>query len=167
MKEQKSAEDIPLDFSPAPFHVSSHRGESHHVLRGLLCFVCIMIMIWLTVFVSVCILLNMTNTPQVHRSCPGFWDFMLISVLSPLLLPILYLLSSSVLTLSWGSFSTAWLLVMSMLSFATVIGATLNSQCVESLRELTSPFPWLLFVGWIKSVMYFAGLVSALRSLIK
>jgi hypothetical protein len=156
--------EITLDVSPAPFHISSRRGQ-HDVVRGLLCFACIMATIWLTVFVSVCVLLYRTNTPQVHISCPGFWDFMLVSVLSPMLLPLLYLMSSSVLTLSWASFSTAWLLVMSLLSFIIVITATLNVQCVESLREITSPFPWLLFVGWIKSVMYFAGLVSALRGL--
>ena len=157
--------EIPLDVSPVPFHISGHRGPND-VVRGLLCFACIMTTIWLTVFVSVCVLLYKTNTPQVHLNCPGFWDFMLVSILSPLLLPLFYLMTSSVLTLSWSSFSTAWLLVMSMLSFIIVITATLNVQCVETLREITMPFPWLLFVGWIKCVMYFAGLVSVLRGLI-
>lgn len=164
--QQVQSKEIHLDVSPVPFHVSGHSPQ-HDMVRGLLCFACIMATIWLTVFVSVCVLLYKTNTPQVHLNCHGFWDFMLVSVLSPFLLPLLYLMSFSVLTLSWASFSTAWLLVMSMFSFTIVITATMNVQCVESLREITFPFPWLLFVGWIKTVMYFAGLVSVLRGWIK
>lgn len=157
------------EFSPPPFHhhVSSHTNGTRSVIRGLLCIACIMGAIWLTVFVSVCVLLQKTNTPAVHLSCPGFWDFILVSILSPFLLPLLYLMSSSVLTLSWSSFSTAWLLVMTALSCATTLVATLNPQCVETLREITPPFPWLVFVGWIKSVMYFAGAFSGIRVLFK
>ncbi len=157
----RMSESAPSVIQPAPFHVSGQRPYS--VLRGLLCVAGIMGFIWLMVFVGVCILLYRTNTPEVHVNCPGFWDFTLVSVLSPLLLPLLYLLSSSALTISWNSFSTAWLLGMSLFSVATTLSATLNFNCVETLRTITPPFPWLVFVGWVKSIMYFAGTVSYLK----
>ena len=155
---------------PPPFHVSGRRTTtslSHSIMSGLLCIACIMGIIWAIIFVCLCFLLHKTNTPEVHRNCPGFWDFTLVSILSPLLLPLLYLLSSSILTISWYSFYTAWLLVMSTFAFATALSATLNFHCVESLREITPPFPWLVFVGWIKTVIYLAGLGSALRGCLK
>lgn len=158
---------VPLHHEPPPFHVSGHRGHlSSSLLRGVLCIAGIMGFIWLILFVSICVLLYRTNTLSVHMNCPGFWDFTLVSVLSPLLLPLLYLLSSSVLTISWNSFSTAWLLGMSLFSFATTLNATLNFNCVETLRSITPPFPWLVFVGWIKSIMYFAGTVSLMKRML-
>lgn len=150
---------------PPPFHVSSHRTNT--MMKGFLCVTGIMCAIWLTVFVCVCVLLHKTNTPSVHMNCPGFWDFTLLSVLSPMLLPFLYLLSSSVLTISWTSFSTAWLFAMSLFSFAITLASSLNYNCIETLREITPPFPWLMFVGWIKSVIYFAGTLSSLHNICK
>jgi hypothetical protein len=152
---------------PPPFHVSGRRSAaylSHSIMSGLLCIACIMGIIWATIFACLCVLLHKTNTNEVHTNCPGFWDFMLVSILSPLLLPLLYLLSSSALTISWSSFYTAWLVVMTTFTFATSLSATLNFHCMECLRDITPPFPWLIFVGWIKSVMYLAGTVSALRA---
>ena len=161
---------IPDSETPPPYHVSGRRTAaslSHSIVSGLLCIACIMSIIWLTIFVSICVLLHKTNTIQVHTNCPGFWDFTLVSVLSPFLLPILYLLSSSALTISWSSFSAAWLVVMTTFAIATSLSATLNFHCVETLREITPPFPWLVFLGWIKSIMYLAGTLSAIHNCFK
>jgi hypothetical protein len=43
----------------------------------------------------------------------------------------------------------------------------LNTSCIETLREITPPFPWLMFVGWIKCVIYFAGTLSSLHNICK
>ena len=161
---------IPESVTPPPYHVSGRRtgtSLSHSIVSGLLCIACIICVIWTTIVVCLLVLLYKTNTAEVHINCPGFWDFTLVSILSPLLLPLLYLLSSSVLSISWSSFSTAWLVVMSLFAFATSLSATLNFHCVETLREITPPFPWLVFVGWIKSVMYLAGTVSTMRGCFK
>lgn len=161
-------EPLPLlvdSAAPAPFHISGRRVQaslSCSLLRGLLCIACLMGVIWLTVLVSVCVLLQKTNTEQVHTSCPGFWDFTLVSVLSPFLLPLLFLLSSSVLSLSWSAFSTAWLVTMTLFSVSITLAASMSLPCVETLRQATPPFPWLLFVGWVKTAMYMAGSISGL-----
>lgn len=152
-----------IQAEPAPFCISGSKA-SRSLLKGLLCIACLMGVIWLVIFVCVCILLRMTNTPQVHVSCPGFWDFTLVSILSPLLLPALYMLSSSFLTLSWSSFSTGCLFIMSLLSLCITLPSSLSIQCVETLREITPPFPWLIFVGWFKCIIYFAGALSAVRN---
>ncbi len=161
----KQLESPCIHTEPAPFFISGRRAppSSHSLLKGLLCIACLMGVIWLTIFVCVCILLRMTNTPQVHLHCPGFWDFTLISILSPLLLPMFYFLSSSFLTLSWSSFSTACLMIMSLLSLSITLPATLSVSCVETLREITPPLPWLIFVGWFKCILYFASAISAIR----
>lgn len=154
-----------LTSEPAPFLISGRRAQtslSHSLLKGLLCIACLMGVIWLTVLVSVCVLLQKTNTQQVHASCPGFWDFTLVSVLSPFLLPLLFLLTSSMLSLSWSAFSTAWFITMTLFSFAMTLTASMSLPCVETLREATPPFPWLLFVGWVKSAMYLAGSITGL-----
>ena len=160
---------VPLcESMPGPFYVSgrrAHTSASLGLLKGLLCIGSLMATIWLTVFVCLCLLLRKANTEQVHRNCPGLWDFTLVSILSPFIVPLIFLMTTSVLTLSWSAFSAAWLVAMSLFSLAFAFTSSMSFACVETLRDITPPFPWLLFVGWVKSIMYLAGALSSLRGL--
>ena len=44
----------------------------------------------MAVFVVSCVLLVWANTPPVIDTCRGFWEFMLASVLSPVIIPVAY-----------------------------------------------------------------------------
>ena len=47
----------------------------------------VVLLLWITAFVIACMLVAWANTPPVIDACGGFWEFMLASVLSPVIIP--------------------------------------------------------------------------------
>ena len=50
----------------------------------------VVLLLWITAFVIACMLVAWANTPPVIDACGGFWEFMLASVLSPVIIPVAY-----------------------------------------------------------------------------
>jgi hypothetical protein len=130
-----------------------------HCIECLGCFAC---MLWVACFILMSLLLHRANTMEVRVACAGFWDFMLISLLSPVLIPSIYCIFSFVMWWNWYAFSGSCMLILAVASLHMTLNASENSACVEAIRLTTKPIPWLLYAGWIKSVVYCAGAVSSL-----
>ena len=79
----------------------------------------------MAVFVLSCVLLVWANTPPVIDSCRGFWEFMLASVLSPVIIPVAYFtLALGVVSWFSAAFPKASLSVPSTPPFASSHGVT-------------------------------------------
>lgn len=147
-------------------HISGKRPDwkdagraAIHCIECISCFAC---MLLITCFILMSLLLHRANTMEVRTACAGFWDFMLISLLSPLLVPTIYCIFSFVLWWNWYAFSGSCMLILAIASLHMTLNASENSACVEAIRSTTNPIPWLLYAGWLKSVVYCAGAVSSL-----
>ena len=138
-------------------HVSGVLPEKSHVLYCIMCTTCLACCIWIFTLFGLGLLLQMTNSIEVHEACPGLWDFVLLSVLFPFISPCLYLM-----TQSWSSLPLALLLFLAILGTTISVQSSVIPVCVETLRASTPPFPWLLFVAWIKTILYMSGSLSTL-----
>ena len=143
---------VPTPCSPTVSSVAPQK----HVLQGVMCIACLACIIGLFIFTLCCLLLSVTHVQEVHEACPGLWDFVLISMLSPFILWLLYLF-----TTSWSCLSPA------AFGFLTVLGTLISVQssllpiCVETLRVITPPVPWLLFLAWLKTIMFMTSMLSS------
>jgi len=133
------------------------QSKQKQIIQGIVCIACMAFCIWLVMFLALVLLLHTTNTEPVHSSCPGVWDFVLISLLLPFISPCLYLCTPVL--------SLASLLFLSLLGILITMHSSTMPTCVETLREITPPLPWLLFIAWIKTVLYMAAALSALLKL--
>jgi hypothetical protein len=152
---------------PAP-HVGSSRlprwkDLQSTLLRCALCLACLLALLWLVLLVLVILLLSYSNTPAVRAACAGFWDFMLISILSPVLIPLAYCVLSCG-AWPWAPFSGACMLIMGASCLHLTLMSSENSVCVEAIRSTSPPLPWLIYIGWLKSALYLAGALSSLSS---
>ena len=138
------------------------RDAGKAAFQCVLCVSCLACLLWAVCFVLMSILLHKANTTEVRASCAGFWDFMLISLLSPLLVPSIYCMFSFVMWWNWYSFSGSCMLILAIASLHMTLTASENSLCVESIRNTSPPVPWLIYVGWLKSIIYCAGAVSSI-----
>jgi hypothetical protein len=130
-----------------------------HCIICLGCFACLM---WIACFVLLSLLLHRANTQQVRAECAGFWDFMLISLLSPVIIPAIFCIFSWIMWWSWYPFSGSCMLILAVVSLHMTLTASENASCVEAIRNTSYPVPWLLYAGWLKSVIYCSGAVSSL-----
>jgi hypothetical protein len=147
----------PFSSTAAPNRMIYIPSKKKQILQGIMCIACMAFCIWLIMFGGLVLLLHVTNTQEVHASCPGLWDFVLISILLPFIMPCLYLCTPAL--------SLASLLFLSALGLLLSIHSSTIPTCVELLRVLTPPLPWLLFVACIKTVLYMAGALSTLLKL--
>ena len=131
-------------------------------LHCVLCLGCFSCILWVACFVLLSILLHRANTMEVRAACAGFWDFMLVSLLSPLLIPAAYLIFSWIMWWSWYPFSGSCMLILAVVSLHITLTSSENATCVEAIRKTSSPIPWLIYAGWLKSIIYCAGAVSSL-----
>ena len=143
--------------------VSKWEATTHSFVGCLLCLAIFGVALWVSCFVSICILLDKANIESVHSSCAGFWDFMLVSVLAPVLIPIGYCLLSCG-AWQWRSFSGVCMLILAITSLQLTLTAASNHECVDAIRNTTPPIPWLIYMGWVKAAVYGTGALSALRS---
>ena len=154
-----------LSYPPPPtlsFHVSGKSAQTH-ILQGIFCIACTLCAIWTLLWAMIIFLLHETNVPKVHESCTALWDFVLVSVCMPIIMPILLVLT--VADGYWSVVSPSLFLFLSLLGITVSLHASMNSVCVETLRSLTPPFPWLLFVAWMKTVFFIAGGLSSTHKL--
>ena len=123
------------------------------------CFACCVALAWTGLFVALCVLLARDNTAEVHSSCGGLWDFVLVSLLSPVLMPLAYCGLSCCIswTEGWTTFSCVACAVMGTVSVHMSLTYSENAGCIAALGEP----PLLLFAVYIKSIIYGVGALSA------
>lgn len=68
-----------------------------------LCLSTVVLLLWITAFSFACVLLAWANVPAVIDTCEGFWEFMLASVLSPVIVPAVYI-ALGLGTIRWQAF---------------------------------------------------------------
>ena len=93
---------------------------------------------------------------QVHARCGGLWDFVLVSLLTPVIMPIAYCVFTCC-TVDWSSFSCVACGVMATVSVHMSVTYSENAGCIAALGEP----PLLLFAVYIKSVLYGIGALSS------
>jgi hypothetical protein len=113
-------------------------------------------LLWVALFVSMCVLLARDNTADVHARCGGLWDFVLVSLLSPVIVPIAYCVLTWC-TIGWATFSCVACGVMGTVSIHMSLTYSENAGCIAALGEP----PLLLFAVYIKSVLYGVGALSS------
>lgn len=171
----------------APLLISSPRKDEHDnipipVISGrrannrdlfnicvemMCCFGCFILVFFVALFVCMCILLNTTNTENVRKACVGFWEFSLVALLSPILIPFVYGVYACCFVIcfgwwNWYVYSGTCMFVMGVACLHMSIIVSQNSLCITALCESTPPVPWLLYAVWIKSVLFFSGSFSSL-----
>ena len=150
---------------PPPFHISS-RGIAFgkfgtHVLWALFILALLVVLAWLAFFIGLCVLLAENNTPEVRSQCGGFWDFMLVSILSPVIIPAAYCILSCGIWSRWTIFSCAACSIMAFASLHMSLTASENRGCVAVLG---TP-PLLLYAGFIKAILYCCGAITQINQL--
>ena len=166
MTDQQKKPLLPLTTAEAPHATTAAPNTTSSILpwamRCVCCLSVFVLALWLTGFVLTCLLLHWADTPEVHRACAGFWDFMLVSILSPVLVPAAYLSLVCVIGgfLPWDYFSCGCMLIMGISSLFMTLTAASRGECVEALRHPS--VPWLIYIGWLKAAAYCAGALSTL-----
>ena len=162
MEEKKPA--VEEEAPPPNMAEGSRRPEwgdmQKLVVEFVMCASCLVCSLWTSLLVIVSLLLSYANTPDVRGSCAGFWDFMLVSILSPVIIPVLYCLLSCC-AWPWKPFSGGCMLIMGIACLHLTITCSENRECMEAIRRTTPPLPWLIYMGWLKSSLYLAGAVSS------
>ena len=131
--------------------------------RLLACVMCALIVLWVAFFVIGCILVHSANVPAVHAACGGFWEFMVVALVSPALIPIGYAILG-LGAFAWQDYYAIATVVLAIAALYMTSVAANSSQCQDAIRDTTPPEPWLIFFGWIKGVAYLAAAVSAVFS---
>ena len=151
-------EDDKALLRPAPSTLSSILRVPPWLMRCVCCLSVFVVSLWVTGFVLTCLLLHWADTPEVHHECAGFWDFMLVSILSPVIIPVAYCMMGGLL--QWQYFSWGCMLILGISSLFMTLTAASRPACVDALRHPS--VPWLIYIGWLKSAAYCAGALSAL-----
>jgi hypothetical protein len=154
-QQPRTLQDHEEDIAP---HVSSRLPTAGELMRGvtgaLVCAAACVAVVWLAIFITLCVLLSKANTPEVRAACPGFWDFMLASVFAPVVIPCLYCALVCCLWVAWQPFYGVCSLVMAVASLHMSLTASESGACVEALRRTSEPLPWLLYAGYIKCALF-------------
>jgi hypothetical protein len=129
-------------------------------MEALCCVGCLIGVTVLSLFVCLCVVLAATNNEIVKHSCSGFWEFMVIALLSPILIPLIYVVCCSS---NWNIFSGVCCFVFGIVSLHMSISMGENERCVEALRMSTPPIPWLLYAVWLKTVLFFLQCVYGIQ----
>ena len=146
----------------APETISSKSADVKKLLfECLACGACLICLVWVAIIVIVSLLLSYGNTPDVRNHCAGFWDFMLVSTLSPVIVPTLYCLLSCC-AWPWQPFSAGCMLILGVACLHLTVTCSENGACMDAIRSTTPPLPWLIYMGWLKSSLYLAGALSTM-----
>ena len=54
--------------------------------------ICALLLVWAAYFAVACVLLVRSNVQPVQDACKGFWEYMVVSITSPALVPLAYVL---------------------------------------------------------------------------
>ena len=170
-EEKEEAACRPLLLPPPPSGgIQSRLPASPDVMRALLRILvalctCVLL-IWLVLFICMCILLSRANTPDVRASCAGFFDFMLCVTVAPVILPCIYCCAFLVFCTAhgWRFFYGGASLVLAVLCLHMSLTAGENASCVDALRRTTEPLPLLLYAGYLKACLFLTAALSSLCS---
>ena len=144
-----------------PPTTKSSVGVHRRVVWGILCILCVGCCWAALYFVAMCLLLHFTNTATVHTACPGLWDFVLYAFVFPMISPVLYLFLQW--SASFGVLTTGCSFGLALLGAVISLKASMLPTCVETLRGITPPVPWLLFVAWLKTLFFICALVASVK----
>ena len=144
----------------APHCISSRKPELQNLILYLkemmFCLGTLFVLVIIGVSVSVCVLLSKTNNSLVKSSCGGLWEYMLVALLSPIIIPTFYCLYTCLFLMAfpwnWNVFSGTYILTLGIIGLHISISTSENSNCVNALRESTQPVPWLLYASWFKTI---------------
>ena len=152
--------------SPAP-HVNSGKGPDmenvfksiHHSVKCLgifaICFVCVF------VACNIIVLIYSYNK-DVLELCGGYWDFVALSILSPLLMPFLYCFVTW-FTIEWNIFAASYCFCLFLLG--VIINVNMSSECFLAIRKSTpTNIPWLFYFGCIKCIFFLSYTLSILMN---
>jgi hypothetical protein len=151
----------------APASISGKTADFRDIPKLLVecvaCAACLLCALWVAIIVVVSLLLSYANTPAVRTSCAGYWDFMLVSMLSPVIIPTLYCMLSCC-AWPWQPFSGGCMLILGVACLHLTVTCSENGACMDAIRSTTPPLPWLIYMGWLKASLYLAGALSAISS---
>ena len=99
----------------------------------------------------------------MHAACGTFWEFMVVALVSPMLLPIAYAMLG-LGAFAWQDFYAIAMLAMTISALYMTAVAANSAQCQDAIRSTTPPEPWLIFFGWLKGVAYGSATVSTVFS---
>ena len=122
---------------------------------------CIMITLWVVFFVIGCLLIHRANVPAVHAACGGFWEFMVVALVSPALIPFAYAILGLGI-FAWQDFYAISSFTLTVAALYMTLSAANNTDCQDAIRATTPPEPWLIFFGWLKVVAYGSATVSVI-----
>lgn len=140
---------------------SSSSFQNYCLCIGGTCICCIGL-IYFSIFIFVCILLSEANNPGVHLHCGDFWNFMLVAILFPMLLPFLFCLVRPCISISWLHFSGASAVIMAIASFCTAYHAGSEPSCIAALRLSSPPNPLLLYLDYVNGGLFSLVAISAI-----
>jgi hypothetical protein len=131
------------------------------------CWICFAVVLYIGLFVCMGIILEKSNNELVKTECRGFWEFMVVSLLSPVLIPILYVCCGFVFfcvwNWSWKFFSGVCMILMGTSTLYMAMYCTERQECKGALTNSTPPVPWLLYAAYVKVVFFFCGSLTFLR----
>jgi uncharacterized BrkB/YihY/UPF0761 family membrane protein len=153
----------------APHNISGRKPDYRDWIYSLkeivMCLGVCFILLVMIVFILMCVLLSKTNTNEVKEACNGLWEFMLVAVLSPIIVPLFYCLYSCLFFLlcpwKWNIYFGACMLILGITGLHVSITMSENVSCVAALKESTPPLPLLLYASWIKTIICFCGAFSS------
>jgi len=141
-----------------------------NIFMGCICCAGFLVFVlFLMLFIGICALLAWNNTTNVKKLCPGFWEFSLVSLLSPIIIPSVYCVYGCCCLFcfgwwNWYLYSGTCMMVMAIAGLHMSITVSENGACIDALKQGTpsSPVPWLLYAGWLKCILFFSGAFSSL-----
>ena len=142
---------------------SSHVKIWNYIISLFGCVSCVLLVLWTAFFVVGCVLIHRANVAPVHAACGTFWEFMVVALISPALIPVAYA-TIGLGAIAWQDFYAVASLALVIAALVMTLSAASNDLCREAIRATTPPEPWLIFFGWLKVVAYGAGTISALSS---
>ena len=136
-----------------PATCSSKAPPVHALMQVALWGGCCLCMLWSLCFAVLLVVLWHSHTDAVLDRCGSFWDVMLLCVIAPPFVPLMYATAAACGT-SWHSFVGCGACGLFVAVLASGVQAGNSHECVVALRESTPPLPWLLYVAWLKAVVF-------------
>jgi hypothetical protein len=121
---------------------------------ALSCCACCVCSVWLGLFVSVITLLEVNDTRDIHANCRGLLDFVRVSLLTPVMLPVgFYCFIAPCAGGHFALFRRVACACFLVASVAVILLSLLNARCLDSLGNP----PLLLVLLFSKGVLYAYG----------
>lgn len=154
----EGGEDQQSGLLPPPHVISSKRPPILRMLLWLGFFLCAT---WMLCFAAFFVILWHSHTEAVLDECGSFWDIMLLCISAPPLVPLMYATASAFGT-QWHNFVGCGALGLFLAALAAGVQAASSHTCTHALRASTPPLPWLLYVAWLKTIVFGSSAYSLL-----